>query len=886
MTPTIKGKISIPSVAGLENDDIWVKITADDFSPIVTKVKSDGTFVFTGLDEGKNYNICFSSIEPTNASLKSAGEKAVGSNNGYGGWLSDVTAVLGEGRDVGSIKMSPLGTIRGKVTYSGLEEHFDIMVYVPGTSYMAMTNGDGSFAITNVPQGLHQLRYTAAGYVSQMKTQVYLHSDSDTESPTLDVSPVTLVANGGDVVGSVVLSGRKSHEGISILLKEIGGKHSYTLVTDATGAFSFADCYPASYTLQCTKEGFDTFVSSSPYTVTAGGRVVVSSITLAATTVEGTLNGRVICSDYVNNAGITVEVLNTIYHTMTDTLGFFSIKLPMGVYDGIRYSTTCHSVVTDINNIVILGDEVTNLQSLVTLYPSHNYTLHVAASQYLKKPGSCTSAAEYWYSCSGCGMASSTEFFVEGSPLDHPYGQDWSCDEENHWMVSTCEHHLTKDYGPHVWGTPVQTKDPSCTEDGTLVYSCLTCGYQKSVVINATGHSYSNTWSSSVDEHWHSAICEHSELKIDVASHSFDAGVVSRVGTCLVKEQVKYTCMTCGYEKFVETQFGDHAWGNSIIEKEATCLEAGVMSSLCLTCGTNSDHIPIPATGHSYSESWISDEYQHWHLAICEHSDVTSPKNNHNWNDGQVLTSSSCTVPGSILYTCLDCGYEKNASLPLAEHTWNEGHVNSSSTCVTAGSITFTCTNCPATKTEELPLGSHLYEEAAVGDDITYQCSVCSSVLHSSDSSPILSVSENGVVTLFSSVDRESFTHLIIPEMIGEISVSSVASDAFLASTNVTSIQIPQSVVRIGENAFKDNTTLEMVTYLGTVAQWNAIEIAGHAFENTPCLYAVTCSDGVVELRHNLQWSDAMVGNYCSVCGTLVDSLLYEINAKGELDVK
>ncbi|MBQ0070639.1 MAG: leucine-rich repeat domain-containing protein, partial [Spirochaetales bacterium] len=65
---------------------------------------------------------------------------------------------------------------------------------------------------------------------------------------------------------------------------------------------------------------------------------------------------------------------------------------------------------------------------------------------------------------------------------------------------------------------------------------------------------------------------------------------------------------------------------------------------------------------------------------------------------------------------------------------------------------------------------------------------------------------------------------------------------------SLTSITVPAGVTSIEGIAFGGCTTLETVTYLGTVAQWNAIEIAGNAFENTPCLYAITCTDGVVEL--------------------------------------
>ena len=40
--------------------------------------------------------------------------------SGYGGWLSNVTAAINEGNNVGAVTISPLGTIKGKVTLYAL----------------------------------------------------------------------------------------------------------------------------------------------------------------------------------------------------------------------------------------------------------------------------------------------------------------------------------------------------------------------------------------------------------------------------------------------------------------------------------------------------------------------------------------------------------------------------------------------------------------------------------------------------------------------------------------------------------------------------------------------------------------------------------------------
>ncbi len=106
---------------------------------------------------------------------------------------------------------------------------------------------------------------------------------------------------------------------------------------------------------------------------------------------------------------------------------------------------------------------------------------------------------------------------------------------------TVCDHSST---------TYVAAKAATCTEAGNAEYSsCSDCGMylingvwtddNSSVIIPATGHSYSTTWSSDADSHWHA--CTVCNDKTDTASHTFT--LVNGV----------YTCSVCGYEKANDT---------------------------------------------------------------------------------------------------------------------------------------------------------------------------------------------------------------------------------------------------------------------------------------------------------------------------------------------
>ncbi len=90
----------------------------------------------------------------------------------------------------------------------------------------------------------------------------------------------------------------------------------------------------------------------------------------------------------------------------------------------------------------------------------------------------------------------------------------------------------------------------------------------------------------------------------------------------------------------------------------------------------------------------------------------------HIWNEGTLTTSATCTLEGTMVYTCTLCGFAETQPIPAMGHSWDSGSVSLAATCGSKGEVTYTCSLCAEVKTEPIPAtGKHRYQ-----NDI---CSVC-----------------------------------------------------------------------------------------------------------------------------------------------------------------
>lgn len=117
-------------------------------------------------------------------------------------------------------------------------------------------------------------------------------------------------------------------------------------------------------------------------------------------------------------------------------------------------------------------------------------------------------------------------------------------------------------------------------------------------------------------------------------------------------------CDKCG-EEYGELDTNNHSFVAGDITLAPTCTEDGTQEYNC-ACGATTTEV-LPATGHSHSTEWTTDDTHHWHACGCgDKADYTE----HNYTiEGEVTVEPKCTTEGSQTYACV-CGATTQKPLP------------------------------------------------------------------------------------------------------------------------------------------------------------------------------------------------------------------------------
>lgn len=358
-TPTIRGTVSIPEATGLSGSDFYVRIMEGEKAVYTGRVNADGSFAVPGLSEEALYSILLTTEEPGDIKGSERAISRAASTSGYGGWLSNVTASINEQAEVGSIKVKPLGTIKGVVTKDKAEDNYDSTVYIPGTSYLAITDGDGNFSIFNVPQATYTLRYISNGYMAKMVSDVVLYSDSDTENPVTIVAPQILIKNAGNLVGTISKIGATDHSNITVMLSD--GENVYTGSTATDGSLMITGIAPGTYIATISSSGFVT-QTVEEIKIEAAKNTMLNPISLTAN--GGTIAGSVVMNDNGTKAGVSVTARSSnekySYTTSTDESGNFTIPNAYPETYTLTMSKTNYAIITK-TGIQSIAGQTTNI---------------------------------------------------------------------------------------------------------------------------------------------------------------------------------------------------------------------------------------------------------------------------------------------------------------------------------------------------------------------------------------------------------------------------------------------------------------------------------------------------------------------------------------------
>ena len=167
----------------------------------------------------------------------------------------------------------------------------------------------------------------------------------------------------------------------------------------------------------------------------------------------------------------------------------------------------------------------------------------------------------------------------------------------------------------HAWNSGAVTKDPTCTDNGVMTFTCADCGETKTEPVDALGHDFSDEWT--VDsaaecekdgtESRHCSRCDATtdERSVPAPGHVWDSGVITKAATCREEGVKTFTCTECGAAKTetVGKDANNHTGGTTVKNKKAAaCVSAGYTGDTCCKgCGTLlKKGESVPATGHSF----------------------------------------------------------------------------------------------------------------------------------------------------------------------------------------------------------------------------------------------------------------------------------------------
>lgn len=303
----------------------------------------------------------------------------------------------------------------------------------------------------------------------------------------------------------------------------------------------------------------------------------------------------------------------------------------------------------------------------------------------------------------------------------------------------------------HHWNNKVVTKEPTCTEEGTAEYTCDACGEKKTESIEVLGHDVIETiiteptCGTAGSKELTCSRCDYKEIAEIPATgeHTWDEGVVTTEPTCGAEGVKTYTCTVCEEQKTEAIAKLEHAYGEWEVVKAPTCTVYGSEARICANCGRAEMRI-VDALGHDLQEEVITPATcgeageKKVTCSRCDYEEIVEipATGEHTCGEWEVVTPATCGDAGLEKTTCTVCGHEETREIPATgEHAWDAGVVTTEPTCTEKGVKTYTCTVCGETKTEEIEMIAHSYGNwvttkeptCAVGEE-QRTCSVCGHV--------------------------------------------------------------------------------------------------------------------------------------------------------------
>ena len=334
--------------------------------------------------------------------------------------------------------------------------------------------------------------------------------------------------------------------------------------------------------------------------------------------------------------------------------------------------------VVEPQNLTLDGNTFTMPKSTVTVkatFALHSFTAEVAEEQYLKSGATCTEQAEYYKSCSVCGLSSEgtaeEATFFAGNILGHDWGAWTSNGNDTHTRVCSRDASHTEtdncsggtasctkkavcedcggEYGEmnaHDFTAETAAEQylksaATCTEKAVYYKSCTVCGVSSAGTADEAtfesgeplDHDF-GAWTSNGNG-THTRVCSRD------ASHTETDNCSGGTASCTKKA----VCEDCGgeYGEMNAHDFTAETAAEQYLKSAATCTEKAVYYKSCTVCGVSSAGTADEATFESGEP--LDHDFGAWTSnGNGTHTRVCSRDASHTETDNCTGGTASCTM--------------------------------------------------------------------------------------------------------------------------------------------------------------------------------------------------------------------------------------------------
>lgn len=301
----------------------------------------------------------------------------------------------------------------------------------------------------------------------------------------------------------------------------------------------------------------------------------------------------------------------------------------------------------------------------------------------------------------------------------------------------------------HKWDKGRVIKEPSCKEEGEILYTCSVCKGTKVEALAKTDNHQWGEWTTITKP---TCSTKGKEIRTCKVCSKTEERAIPTIPHTIVKEADKAaTCTENGYEgreycSVCNTTIKErtiipatgHQWGAWRTTLAKTCTTDGKEVRECSKCSKTEERT-IPATGHTLKkeEGVVATCTKDGHEGntVCEVCGETLkegkviPKLGHDWSnengkctrcgeshehsfgEGTTIKELTCTQDGEIDYKCSKCGYIKKEITKATGHEWGEWKTTLAQTCTTDGKEERTCSKCSEKEERTLKATGHEWRE-------------------------------------------------------------------------------------------------------------------------------------------------------------------------------